>query len=101
MKHRPSGAARTRIGGDRHRAGTPVAGRPGSPPPGACSTPLLATRQGVELVIGILVYMGAMCPKCAFGTRVTSKRWARCKRCGERVERKSLPTSDSKVNQHG
>jgi len=33
-----------------------------------------------------------MCPKCGFGTRAISKRWARCKRCGARVERRALPS---------
>lgn len=33
----------------------------------------------------VLLVMGAMCPKCGYGTRKTSKRWARCKRCNERV----------------
>ena len=51
----------------------------------------LATKRGMELMVEILFHTGAMCPKCCFGTRVTSKRWARCKRCGERVERRELP----------
>lgn len=55
------------------------------------SIPLLATEKGVELFVNMLVLMGAMCPKCAHGTRVTSKRWAKCKKCGERVERRALP----------
>ena len=38
-------------------------------------------------VVDYLVSIGAMCPKCGHGTRVTSKRWARCKQCGERVPR--------------
>jgi uncharacterized protein (DUF983 family) len=38
-----------------------------------------------------LIFMGEMCPKCGHGTRVTSKRWAKCKKCGERVERRGLP----------
>lgn len=59
----------------------------------------LATERGVLLFTGILVHMGAMCPKCGFGTRVTSKRWARCKRCGERCARRQLP--DSAGDEHG
>lgn len=52
---------------------------------------MLATKQGLELMIAALIYSGAMCPKCGYGTRKTSKRWAKCKKCGERVERKELP----------
>ena len=51
----------------------------------------LATQQGLDMMLTLLVHTGAMCPKCGFGTRRTSKRWARCKKCGERVERKELP----------
>jgi len=51
----------------------------------------LATKQGLELFLAALFHVGAMCPKCGFGTRVTSKRWAKCKKCGERVERRELP----------
>ena len=47
----------------------------------------LENKDGITLVIGLLMASGAMCPKCGFGTRVTSKKWARCKKCGERVER--------------
>jgi len=42
---------------------------------------------GLGLVLGLLAASGAMCPKCGHGTRATSKKWARCKKCGERVER--------------
>ena len=38
----------------------------------------------------VLFAMGAMCPKCGYGTRNTSKNWARCKKCGERVRRRAL-----------
>lgn len=50
----------------------------------------LANKHGIAIVIGLLLHKGAMCPKCNYGTRVTSKRWAKCKRCGERVPRRSL-----------
>jgi hypothetical protein len=51
----------------------------------------LATKDGLELFVGLLFHIGAMCPKCSYGTRVTSKRWAKCKKCGERVERREMP----------
>ena len=51
----------------------------------------LATKQGLELMLALLFHTGAMCTKCSFGTRVTSKRWAKCTKCGERVERRELP----------
>ena len=51
----------------------------------------LATKDGLELFVGLLFHVGAMCPKCSYGTRVTSKRWAKCKKCGERVERREMP----------
>lgn len=51
----------------------------------------LATLEGLELIVTLLVHSGAMCPKCGYGTRTTSKNWARCKRCGERVARRALP----------
>lgn len=51
----------------------------------------LAHRDGPRALLAVLIYEGAMCPKCGYATRVTSKRWARCKRCGERVRRRELP----------
>ena len=47
----------------------------------------LATLTGLGLVLIFLLRDGAMCPKCGHGTRATSQRWARCKKCGERVQR--------------
>ena len=51
----------------------------------------LANLDHLEVFLRALVYKGAMCPKCGHATRVTSKRWAKCKKCGERVERRELP----------
>lgn len=47
----------------------------------------LATVGGICAVLGILLRDGAMCPTCGHGTRVTSRRWARCVKCGGRVRR--------------
>ena len=51
----------------------------------------LVTKRGLNLMVTLLFHTGAMCPKCTHGTRVISKRWAKCKKCGERVERRELP----------
>ena len=51
---------------------------------------ILAHQDGLALVCGLLRYSGAMCP-CGSGTRKTSKRWAVCKACGTRIERKPYP----------
>lgn len=56
--------------------------------------PILAHRGGIETVIGLLIYSGGMCPKCGHGTRCTSKKWARCKKCGNRVARRDFPPND-------
>lgn len=50
----------------------------------------LATKQGLELFCALLTVSGAMCPKCAYGTRVVSKKWAKCKKCGEKVARVAM-----------
>ena len=57
----------------------------------------LAHKQGINLVLGLLTASGAMCPKCGYGTRATSKKWARCKKCGERVERVNMQDIKIKV----
>lgn len=46
----------------------------------------IADKPHFETLIALLTTSGAMCPKCGFGTRKTSKNWRRCKRCGERVK---------------
>jgi hypothetical protein len=61
--------------------------------PGSAGFPVLAHKSGIGLMIGLLIRQGAMCPKCGYGTKATSKRWAVCKRCGERTERRSLPNA--------
>jgi tRNA(Ile2) C34 agmatinyltransferase TiaS len=50
----------------------------------------LASLSGLAVVVTLLAGSGAMCPKCGHGTRVTSKRWAKCKKCGERVARRPM-----------
>lgn len=52
----------------------------------------LCKRPHMELFLAILVSTGAICPECGHGTRVTSKRWARCKKCDKRVERRPVPS---------
>ena len=59
---------------------------------------VLANKRGIELVVGLLVYSGAMCDQCGFGTRVTSKRWAKCKRCGARCARRPMPDTAQLAN---
>lgn len=54
---------------------------------------LLATKQGLTDLYSVLIYCGDMCPKCGYGTRKTSKNWARCKQCNERIPRRPLPES--------
>jgi hypothetical protein len=54
----------------------------------------LAHKDGLALVFGLIMFQGGMCPKCGFGTRVISKKWAKCKKCGARVERRKLPEGE-------
>ena len=51
----------------------------------------LANSNHLALVLACMMFSGGMCPKCGHGTRVTSKRWAKCKKCGKRCERRDLP----------
>ena len=51
----------------------------------------LASLTGIALVIQALADMGALCPRCGYATRVKSRRWAVCTRCGERVARGFIP----------
>lgn len=50
----------------------------------------LANRTGLAFMLALLMGSGALCPKCGFGTKATSKRWARCKKCGTRVSRRDI-----------
>jgi tRNA(Ile2) C34 agmatinyltransferase TiaS len=59
---------------------------------------LFSNQKFLDLFLRVLVHTGAMCPKCGFGTRATSKRWAKCKRCGERCARLQLPTPGKGAN---
>lgn len=49
----------------------------------------------MNIGFALLIASGSMCPKCGFGTRTTSKNWARCKKCGARVRRVKM--SDIKL----
>jgi len=48
------------------------------------------SMQRVSLPVLVLLLSGDLCPKCGWGTRNTSKRWARCKKCNQRVPRKDM-----------
>ena len=54
----------------------------------------LATLGGIEFMLHHFLATGAMCPACHCGTRVVSKRWAKCKPCGQRVARIPTPTKE-------
>lgn len=58
---------------------------------------LLANRTGIAVVVTLLMGSGAMCPECGHGTRVTSKRWAKCKKCGTRVRREKMQSVAEKL----
>lgn len=62
---------------------------------------VLAHRDGPALVVGLLVLMGAACTKCGHGTRATSKRWTKCKKCGERVRRRTNEEVDELLRVRG
>ena len=49
-------------------------------------------RPHLENLFALLMLSGAVCAKCGFGTRKTSKNWRRCKRCGERVRSREVAT---------
>ena len=49
----------------------------------------LANLNHLGVFFMILLLQGAVCSKCGHGTRYTSKRWARCKKCDERTRRRT------------
>ena len=51
---------------------------------------VLARKDGIALVLALLIAQGGMCEECGHGTRVTSKNWARCKSCGHRNRRRTI-----------
>lgn len=51
----------------------------------------LATKDGLEMMLAFMFYTGIICPDCGRGTRVKSKKWRECKKCGIKVEGKKLP----------
>ena len=51
--------------------------------------PILASRSGIAFMVAHMTLSGGMCEECGFGTRVTSKNWAKCKRCGHRNRRRT------------
>ena len=57
----------------------------------------LANERHLGVFLCVLFATGAMCHECGYGTRVTSKRWAKCKQCGARVERRSLESLDKAI----
>jgi tRNA(Ile2) C34 agmatinyltransferase TiaS len=59
---------------------------------------ILANRTGIAVVATLLMGSGAMCPTCGHGTRVTSKRWAKCKKCGERVARRDMEAVSAELS---
>lgn len=61
----------------------------------------LANRNHVGLFFEILVLQGALCLKCGHGTRTTSKRWARCKECDERVPRRTMEEVEAMLKEAG
>jgi predicted Zn-ribbon and HTH transcriptional regulator len=57
----------------------------------------LADKRNLTNLFALLMVDGAMCPKCGYGTRKTSKNWRRCKRpeCGERIH--MVPATEENV----
>jgi len=49
----------------------------------------LANKHGISLAIALMIASGDMC-ECGHGTRATSKKWAVCKKCGTRTQRRKM-----------
>lgn len=60
----------------------------------------LANRDHLSLFMLCLVLSGGACPECGYGTRATSKRWARCKRpgCNTRVRRRTKAEVEAELD---
>jgi hypothetical protein len=58
-------------------------------------TTVLANKTGLALMLALLLHTGALCEKCGSGTRKTSKRWAKCRACGHRNERRPMPEPEA------
>jgi hypothetical protein len=60
-----------------------------------------ANMRHLKLFIGLAIADGSMCPKCLYGARRTSKRWARCKRptCQHRFRRVMDLGAEAKAQQ--
>jgi len=50
----------------------------------------LARESDLLVFTALMMLAGFQCGACGFGTRVTSKKWARCKRCGTRMQRRTV-----------
>lgn len=61
-------------------------------------THVLANLDGIATMLALLHLQGATCDRCGFGTRVTSTRWARCKRCGARVARRTIEDASAELS---
>lgn len=49
----------------------------------------LANLDHLGLFCRILLMQGTLCPRCGHSTRRTSKHWGRCRKCDERVPRRT------------
>lgn len=63
----------------------------------------LANLDDVISLTALLMASGSACSRCGYGTRKTSKRWARCKRegCGHRVRVLSMDEAAAHLRAKG